>query len=166
MNTPIHTIAPPPEFKDPRDQERFAKNLWPLLNGNDAPFSNEPPLSLNHHRCIEFLAAYYNVNLSNSALIEARRRNENDEVIHSKLQEVAKSMELLESVEDKYTPIGFYGEPTEMNGVLYSDIKFAFPGLLTSPPPLEPESSHINISGLELLPPSELDGPIVIERWE
>jgi hypothetical protein len=160
------TIEPPEDFNDPREDENFLKKIWPLCNGNDAPLYCEVSSDLHIRRCIELLSALYHVNRTNAALLSARQSGAGEGLVSVALEEVGQAMDALEIIEDRYTPVGFYGEPSVMDGVFYRDIKFIRPGLPQLPPAsASSASSHVRIPGLEFLPESELKGVITIERW-
>jgi hypothetical protein len=150
----------PAGFVDPRSGPDFEPESWPLCNGASAPAldTSDP----NERRCIEFLAHYYKLNLLNRRLLAARKSKKSPATVRSILSRIAKATAALEKLEDRYAPIGFYGEPV-MDGILYRDITFVRPAL----PRIFPElhSSHIAIPGLEDIPSSELRGPVNIVRF-
>jgi hypothetical protein len=104
------------------------------------------------------LAAYYEINCAQAAVLAAAA------IEPHKRAAVLHAMEKLESLEDRYAPIGFFAEPT-MNGIFYTDLHFARPELPRIYSAASTLSSHIAIPGLEDIPLSELTGPITTTRW-
>lgn len=155
-------FEPPPDFADPRLGLDFQPEHWPLCNGQTAPpFSS---VELHERRCVEFLAAYYQINVLHHRLIDARTNSLPDVEIRRALDEVAAATNALENLEDRYAPIGFFGEPV-MDGVFYRDILFIRPELPKILPQAASVSLHIAIPGLEEIPESELQGQVTIRRW-
>jgi hypothetical protein len=153
-------LGPTPDFVDPRLDRGFDPAVWPLCNGNAAPLPGTS--DLYERRCLEFLAAYYRLNRLNLGLLDARQRSSPEAKIRSVLAKINAATAALEKLEDRYAPIGFFGEPV-MDGVFYRDIIFVRPELPRTCPPLQ--SSHIAIPGLEHIPQSELRGPVKIIRF-
>jgi hypothetical protein len=152
-------LEPPRNFKDPRRVRGFDATAWPLCNGNAAP---RPGTSdLYERRCLEFLAAYYRLNRLNRSLLAARQISGQAKRIRTILAKINSATVALEKLEDRYAPIGFFGEPL-MDGVFYREITFVRPEL----PRIYPtqHSSHIAIPGLQEIPLSELRGPVKIVR--
>jgi hypothetical protein len=155
------TFAPPNSFVDPRTRPDFAPHCWPLYNGHDAPASEDA--DWHELCCLEFLAAYYEVNCRQTELQNARAGGLPETEIRTRLDAVATALEAIDTLEDRYAPIGFYGEPV-MDGEFYRSIHFhrpELPRLSSSTPSL---SSHLMIPGLDEIPPEELQGPIVVTR--
>ena len=73
-------------------------------------------------------------------------------------------MAALEALEDRYAPIGFFGEPI-MKGLRYQNIVFVRPELPRLYPRASMLSSHFAIPGLEKIPASELRGPVKVFRF-
>lgn len=156
----IH-FEPAPDFADPRLQPGFQPGHWPLCNGEAAP----PPdaVHLHERRCIEFLAAYYLLNVLNGRLLAARRDGAPAPVTMGLLQEIDAAIMALEKLEDRYAPIGFFAEPL-MDGIAYRSIAFVRPEFPRLFPKASTLSSHVAIPGLEEIPESELRGPVKIIR--
>ena len=154
-------FAPPDSFVDPRTQEGFQPACWPLCNDEDAPPSGAT--DLHERRCVEFLAAYYEVNCRNAALLAARDSAQSD-AVNACLAAVESALLALDELEDRYTPIGFYGEP-KMDGVFYRSIGFHRPELPRLFPQPSNLSSHIAVPTFADIPAEELQGPITITRW-
>jgi hypothetical protein len=160
MRTPA-LFEHPPDFVDPRLRRAFDTTAWPLCNGNSAPLPGAT--DLYERRCLEFLAAYYRLNWLNRSLLDARQNSTSEKKIRSIISRIHAATVALERLEDRYAPIGFFGEPV-MHGVFYRDIVFVRPELPRIYPPLQ--SSHIAIPGLEQIPESELSGPVKILRFD
>jgi hypothetical protein len=156
----VPNFEPPPDFVDPRCRRGFQASAWPLCNGAPAPLQGTSDLF--ERRCLEFLAHYYELNLLNRRLLAARKAKVPATKIRSILSRIAKATTDLDTLEDRYAPIGFFGEPI-MDGIFYRDITFVRPALPRIFPELQ--SSHIAIPGLEDIPASELRGPAKIIRF-
>jgi len=161
MSAPF-LLEPPPDFVDPRLRPDFRPEHWPLCDG--VPASPPDTAGLHERRCIEFLASFYQLNLLNGRLLQARNNGVSEAAIRRLLDEIAAATDGLEKVEDRYAPIGFFGEPV-MDGVFYRDITFVRPELPRIYPQPASYSSHIAIPGLEEIPESELRGPAKIIRF-
>jgi hypothetical protein len=161
MHTPL-SFEPSPDFVDPRLGPGFERACWPLCNGKAAP----PPHSADLHerRCLEFLAAFYKLNLLNKCLLAARKPGAPKKRIKSLLDKIASASTALEALEDRYAPIGFFGEPV-MKGIRYHNIVFVRPQLSRLQPKASTLSSYIAIPGLDKIPASELRGPVKIFRF-
>jgi hypothetical protein len=158
---PALALEPPPDFADPRNARGFDPSAWPLCNAAPGPLPGSA--DLYDRRCLEFLALYYKLNVLNKRLLAAQKRSAKSSTAKKTLLgQINKTLTALEKLEDRYTPIGFFGEPT-MDGVFYRDITFVRPELPRIYPPLQ--SSHIAIPGLEHIPASELHGPVKIIRF-
>jgi hypothetical protein len=153
-------LEPPPGFADPRLHRGFDTAAWPLCHGNSAPLLGAT--DLYERRCLEFLAAYYRLNRLNRSLLVARQKSAPEKKIRSVLAKINGATVALEKLEDRYAPIGFFGEPV-MDGIFYRDIIFVRPELPRVYPPLQ--SSHIAIPGLGQIPASELREPLKIIRF-
>jgi len=154
-------LEPPADFADPRLQPSFQPEHWPLCNNGPAP---KPDTSdVHERRCLEFLAAFYRINLLNERLLSARKDTSPSAAAESVLAQIDAAMVALEKLEDRYAPIGFFGEPI-MEGIRYRSIDFVrpeLPRILST----ASNSSHVAIPGLADIPPSELRGPAKITRW-
>ncbi len=155
-------FEPSPNFKDPRRQAGFEPSCWPKCNGKAAP----PPDSVGLHerRCLEFLAAFYRLNVLNEQLQEFRKARAPQRRIKTLLKKIAAATSTLEALEDRYAPIGFFGEPV-MKGMRYHNIIFRRPELPRLQPKASTLSSHFAIPGLDQIPASELRGPVKIFRF-
>jgi hypothetical protein len=157
----ILTLEPPANFADPRLKRSFKPEFWPLCNG--APSPGPKASDLYDRRCVEFLAAYYKLNVLSSRLLAVKGKSAPERNRRKRLLAlIEQASTALEKLEDRYTPVGFYGQPT-MDGVFYRDIHFvrpAVPRIFAAP-----QSSHIAIPGLEHIPASELRGPVRVFRF-
>ena len=161
MPTPP-SFEPLPDFKDPRLEPGFMPEHWPRCNGEE---SSAPDASdLHSRRCIEFLAHFYRLNVLNSQLHAARLAKAKQKVIKPLLQQIADATRKLEATEDRYAPIGFFGEPV-MAGIQYANVIFVRPEQPRIYPKPSALSSHIAIPGLEDIPESELRGPTRVFRF-
>jgi hypothetical protein len=156
------TFEPPADFADPRLKPSFKFRLWPLCNGGPGP---EPESSgLYQRRCLEFLTAFYQLNVANQRLLDARKARASKKVIKSCLDDVASATADLEAIEDRYAPIGFFGEPV-MDGIRYQNIVFICPEVPRQYPPAPKEALIFAIPGLEAIPKSELRGRAKLRRF-
>jgi hypothetical protein len=147
---------------DPRLDPGFQPEHWPLCNGAESPAPVAP--DLHSRRCIEFLALFYRLNVLNSQLHAARLVNSAQDRIKAILDQIATVTETLEATEDRYAPIGFFGEPL-MDGIRYSNVIFVRPEVPRVYQKPDALSSHIAIPGLEEIPESELQGPARLLRF-
>ena len=155
-------FEPSPGFLDPRLSPDFEPRFWPLCNGEPAPPANRP--NLHERRCLEFLAGFYQLNVLNQGLHDSRKARAPRRRIKSLLDKIASATAALEALEDRYAPIGFFGEPV-MKGIRYHNIVFVRPELPKLYPRASTLSSHFAIPGLEKIPASELRGPVKIIRF-
>ncbi len=155
-------FEPSPDFVDPRLRPNFEPSCWPRCNGATAP----PPGSrgLHERRCLEFLAAFYQLNVLNKRLQALRKTRATRPRIKALLKKIATATATLQALEDRYAPIGFFGEPV-MKGTRYQNIIFVRPELPKLYPKASTLSSHFAIPGLDKLPASELRGPVKIFRF-
>jgi hypothetical protein len=161
LKTGPSPFRPSALFVDPRTRSDFQPEHWPLCNGHEAPpFA---AADLHQQRCLEFLAAYYEVNCRHDALRTARAMEPGAPEIQRHLDLVAAALEEVDALEDRYAAIGFYGEPV-MEGFFYRSIHFHRPELPRLSSPSVMISSHLAIPGLDEIPVEELRGPIVDER--
>jgi len=161
MSTPS-AFEPASGFVDPRSEPDFAPEHWPLCNGQPAPPAEN--CDLHERRCLEFLAFFYRLNVLNSQLLAARTAAAPNKIIKSLLDQIATVTRGLEATEDRYAPIGFFGEPV-MDGINYRDVLFVRPELPRVYSAASALSSCIAIPGLEEIPASELQGPARILRF-
>ena len=157
-------MQPPPEFSDPRLENDFNPDLWPRLNGADAPAPGTG--DAHDRRSVELLAAYYRINVLNRQLIALRSQTlvQSESATKVLVRQIHGATLALGSIEDRYAPIGFFGEPT-LEGVWYRDVLITRPGVPKIHPEPSSVSSFIAIPGLEDIPASELQGPAVVRRW-
>jgi hypothetical protein len=156
-------FEPPADLADPRLHPDFDAEAWPLCNGAAGP--SPGTADLYERRCLEFLAVYYRLNRLQKHLLAARREPPTRKAVRPLLAELTRTARVLERLEDRYAPIGFFGEPV-MEGVFYRDVHFVRPALQPSTPTGSCCSSHIAIPGLETIPPSELQGPVTVTRLD
>jgi hypothetical protein len=155
------TIEPPADFSDPRVDPHFQSEHWPLCNGEPSAPPDTP--GLHERRCLEFLAAFYRLNVLNGRLLAARTAGAPDEVIRLVLSESNAAIKELEKLEDRYAPIGFFGEPV-MDGIRYQNVIFVRPELPRIYGTASMLSSCFAVPGIEEIPESELRGPARIIR--
>jgi hypothetical protein len=166
IETPrMHPFEPPVDFVDPRVCPDFDPRHWPLCDGRPAA----PPgtTELHERRCIEFLAAFYRINVLSDRLLAAQLAGATDSALKSIRDEIAAATVALETMEDRYAPIGFFGEPVmdEQKKMRYNDIVFVRPEIPRVYPKASALSSHFAIPGLDEIPESELRGPVKIVRF-
>ena len=160
MKNPLQ-FEPPADFVDPRTERVFQSKFWPRCNGKKAP---SPKASdIHDRRCIEFLAAFYRINILQSKLLLARRFSRKAQAV--RLQgKISEAFAALERLEDRYAPIGFFGEP-EMRGIYYWNIEFLRPSRPKGLPDAPQFSSHFAVPGLGNMPKRELKGRVRILRY-
>jgi hypothetical protein len=148
-------FQPPADFVDPRRQPGFQPELWPLLNGQRAPAAGGR--GLHERRCLEFLAAFYHVNVANERLRQARSARAAQRVLRAHRARVAAATAALTDLEDRYAPIGFFGEPV-MAGARCHNVLFNRPEVPKQyrRPPVQVVA--FSIPGLAAIPESELRG--------
>lgn len=156
------TFEPAADFVDPRSRADFQRRFWPLCNGRAAPRPGAP--GLHDRRCLEFLAAFYHLNLANHHLLAARQAGASKGRIAAGIAAVRRATARVEALEDRYAPIGFFGEPV-MEGIRYRDLVFVRPEMPRSYRPVEKQSSWFAIPGLDAIPASELRGPVKLRRF-
>ena len=161
MNPPLN-FEPSPDLVDPRLRPGFERTCWPLCNGKAAPAPTSQ--DLHERRCLEFLAAFYQLNVLNKSLLAARKARAPQRRIKGLLDKIASATTALEALEDRYAPIGFFGEPV-MKGIRYHNIVFVRPQLSRQQPKASTLSSYVAIPGLDRIPASELRGPVKIFRF-
>jgi hypothetical protein len=162
MQTPPDlNLEPSLDFVDPRLRRGFQPACWPKCNGRATPAHSR---DLHERRCLEFLAAFYRLNVLNKELQLARKQRATPRRIKPLLAKIAAATSALEALEDRYAPIGFFGEPA-MKGMRYHNIIFRRPELPRLQPKASTLSSHFAIPGLDKIPASELRGPIKIFRF-
>lgn len=118
---------------DPRRRRGFTPEWLPLCNGGEPP----PPGATDtvSRRQIEFLTAYYDLNVLYAELEAVRRQRGEAQKL---LQKVAAALRWRDQLEDRYAPEGFLGEP-EMDGLVVRNVKFSHARAHMTPP--EGESS-------------------------
>jgi len=155
-------FEPSPDFVDPRLRPGFDRTCWPSCNGKAAPPPHSP--DLHERRCLEFLVAFYQLNVLNKQLQAFRKARAPQRRIKALLDKIASATSALEALEDRYAPIGFFGEPA-MKGIRYHNIVFVRPKLTRLQPQASTLSSYIAIPGLDKIPVSELRGPVKVYRF-
>jgi hypothetical protein len=161
MQIPLN-FEPSHDFVDPRLAPGFERACWPRCNGAAAPPADSS--GLHERRCLEFLAAFYQLNLLNKRLQASRKARAPRRRIKALLNKIASATTALEALEDRYAPIGFFGEPV-MKGIRYQNITFGRPALPKLYPKASTLSSHFAIPGLDKIPASELRGPVKMFRF-
>jgi hypothetical protein len=134
MNSPDDRFLPSPTWRDPRLKRNFVARCLPLCEGKDAPaVGADDPIE---RRKLEFVAAYYQINLAYDRLAaasEAKRR--------ASVHKLNSALSARDELEDRYTPIGFLAEP-HLDGVLCVDLSFMHaPQAMPEPAPLSAEFS-------------------------
>ena len=160
MVTPSQ-FEPSAQFVDPRRQPGFKPRHWPLCNGKEAPAPESQ--DLHDRRCLEFLAAFYRLNLLQDQLLIAQKSGESEEA-RTLLADISQATAALETLEDRYAPIGFFGELV-LDDLRYCDIHFVRPEVPRISASLSSVSSHIAIPGLEEIPAEERNGQPRLWRW-
>ncbi len=161
MPPPID-FAPPGDFQDPRLLPNFRPAFWPLWNDEPGPPLNTA--DLHEQRCIEFLAGYYHINLRLAEVASLRQSAAADEALAKALAAADQAAKDLEKLEDRYAPIGFYGEPI-LDGDRYCSVHFHRPELPRIYPETQTLSSYVAVPGLDEIPSAELIGPATVIRW-
>lgn len=144
-------LLPPDRLRDPRAEGDFCPALWPLCNGTILPSMSR---DLHERRCLELISAYYELN----------RQLALPEATNSTCDGVAQARRAITELEDRYAPLGFYGEPIFESGVC-RDVGILRPGLPVQHSENASLSSQFVIPGLDELPTHELSGPPVLRRW-
>ena len=139
---------------DPRLKRGFKLELWPLCNGQPAPATGAADAF--DRRCLEFLAAYYQLNVLNQELL-ALRQPRTASARRQTLAKIDAVTRALEKLEDRHAPVGFFGEPV-MQGIFYRNVIFVRPKPPSLPPAIQPQSAVIAVPGLGDIPKSELRG--------
>ncbi len=147
---------PSPDFIDPRLLSGFQAEHWPLCDGEAAPLPNPP--GLHERRCLEFLTAFYRLNVLNGQRLSSRTGSCSDEFERTLLAQIADATTRLEELEDRYAPIGFFGEPL-MVGICCQSVGFVRPEKPRLFPTASELTAQFDIPGLEEIPNSELHGP-------
>jgi hypothetical protein len=119
---------------------------------------------MHERRCLEFLAAFYRLNVLNKQLQVAHKARAPQRRVKALLAGIASASTALEALEDRYAPIGFFGEPV-MKGIRYKNIVFIRPALPKLQPKASTLSSHFAIPGLDKIPATELRGPVKVFRF-
>ena len=157
----MFSFEPPSEFVDPRRARGFQPGAWPLCNGEPAPLF--AAADLHQRRCIEFLAHFYRINLLAGQLLRARKRRMAKGQLEAIAARLRRATARLEALEDRYAPIGFYGEPAAVEGPFIRDVTFVRPALPQIGPVVQ--SSCMAVPGLEFIPASELQGEPRVVRF-
>jgi len=155
------SFEPPPDFSDPRLEPGFQPEDWPLCHDEPAPPPNPP--GLHERRCLEFLAAFYRINVAQRRSTGLVGSGSQEGLPGSQTDEIA-ATKALEKLEDRYAPIGFFGEPV-VKGLRCQNVIFVRPELPRLAPTASTMSAEFAIPGLEGIPASELTGPARVVRW-
>ena len=139
---------------DPRLKRGFKLELWPLCNGQPAPAPGA--VDVFDRRCLEFLAAYYQLNVFNQELLALGKKG-SATARRQTLAKIDKVTRALEKLEDRHAPVGFFGEPV-MQGIFYRNVIFVRPKPPSLPPASQPQSAIMAVPGLGDIPKSELRG--------
>jgi len=118
---PARPLPPKPSAEvpaDPRCRRGFRPEFFPLCDGVKPP----PPGATDTvaRRQIEFLAAYYELNVLYAKLEAVRRKRGEAQGL---LKKIAEALRARDQLEDRYAPEGFLGEP-EMDGLFFRNVKF------------------------------------------
>jgi hypothetical protein len=84
-------------------------------------------------RQIEFLTAYYALNVLYAELEAVRRKRGDAQPL---LKKIAGALRARDELEDRYAPEGFLGEP-EMDGLFFRNVKFSHARASATAPALE-----------------------------
>ena len=116
--TCLVALVNPIEFDDPRLEEGFRADLFPLCDGVAAPpADSEDRTDL---RMLEFASVFYRINLCYDQLRKAGAGTDPDPEIMVKLEAAAKARDALE---DRLAPEGFYAEQ-ELEGLTTVNLVF------------------------------------------
>ena len=139
MNSTPDSFLPPSGWRDPRTEPGFVASLYPHCDGSEAPpIGTQDPTEM---RKLEFLAAYYAINLAYARLKAA---NENER--SAKLLDLNTALNARDGLEDRYSPIGFFGEP-RVSGTRTLDVTFMYA------PAHPPQSPVLCSSAFAITPP-------------
>src|SRR5689334_4061748 len=94
MKPPLN-LEPSPDFVDPRRRAGFDRSCWPRCNGKAAPRPNSK--DLHERRCLEFLAAFYQLNVLNQGLLAARKARAPKRRVKALLDKIASATTALEA---------------------------------------------------------------------
>ena len=118
---PSHPLKKKPAAEasaDPRRRRGFLPRLFPLCDGATPP----PPGAAGTvaRRKIEFLTAYYKLNVLYAELEAVRRKRGSAQAL---LKKIAEALRARDQLEDRCAPEGFLGEP-EMDGLFCRNVRF------------------------------------------
>lgn len=104
MNAQDPRFAPPDDWADPRLSHGFQPEHFPRCDGGEPP--PVAAADLKERRKLEFLAAYYAINGAYMRLRAAADADRHAAMLNLNAAQLAR-----DHLEDRYAPIGFYGEP-------------------------------------------------------
>jgi hypothetical protein len=145
MSSQNQPFEPPPDWRDPRLESGYAPEYFPLCGSGFAPAPGAA--ALIDRRKLEFLAAYYAINVA-----YARLELASDEERRNAVAALNAALRQRDLLEDRYTPIGFLGEP-RMEGARCVDVAFMHApedsgsGILASAFVLEPPMAQPETAG-------------------
>ena len=99
---------------DPRSTAGFIPELYPLANGHSAPAMTATERTDRIR--IEFLSAYYQINLAYARLLKFRESKDTAQSERGLLQEIETMLRIRDALEDKYAPEGVIAEPVTQQG--------------------------------------------------
>jgi hypothetical protein len=120
------TSQSPAVFEEPRGTPDFMARHYPTANGRKAPPVNST--DQNERITLEFLAAYYRLNLEYLRLVEVRKNPNLKQRANAEsacLQNVEKVLIVRDSLEDRYAPFGVIADPVVKDGFTV-DLKIQF----------------------------------------
>lgn len=106
------------EIDDPRLEEGFRADLFPLCDGAPAPPADSEDRT--DRRMLEFATIFYRINRCYDQLRQASAGSGPDPHVMAKLEQAAKARDALE---DRLAPEGFYAEQ-ELDGVITVNLVF------------------------------------------
>jgi hypothetical protein len=107
-------------FVDPRTLPDFKPEFLPLCDGGDAP---EGKSNSRYDRLmLEFLAAYYELNVAQAAMDETELKGD-PAAQRAAMKEFVHASRWRDELEDRHAPEGFYAEPV-MSGSRYANLLF------------------------------------------
>ena len=104
-------------LKDPRSRPEFNPQLYPCVNGQDAP---APGATERNNRIkLKFLAVYYGLNCEHARLEKLRAQPETGQRRKGELnilRDIERLLVLRDALEDEYAPLGIIAEPVNQDG--------------------------------------------------
>jgi len=109
-------FLPSASWRDPRLKRNFVPCCFPLCEGKDAPAEEaNGPIA---RRKLEFVAAYYQINLAYDRLAAAPETKR-----EAAVRKLNAALSARDALEDRYAPIGFLAEP-HLEGVHCVNLTF------------------------------------------